>query len=101
MKLGFYALDFFVWQSVELEAIFLPACESERKAKRKKAGAENQSFRPMAVYNSRISILCVLGKLGTSILGSGIARKYAICLSFFVKPKKDNRCNHRNQAYGN
>jgi len=30
-------------------AIFLSACESERKVRRKKAGAENQRFKPTAV----------------------------------------------------
>ena len=39
LKLGFYALNFFVWQSVEPDAISLPAGEGEREARRKKAVA--------------------------------------------------------------
>jgi 2-iminobutanoate/2-iminopropanoate deaminase len=35
---------------VELEAIFLPAGESERAVRRKKAGAENPSLWPSPVY---------------------------------------------------
>ena len=38
-KLGIYALHFFVWQSVEPDAIFLPAGEGEREVRRKKAAA--------------------------------------------------------------